>query len=187
MPNPAERAAPDLARYRSYLRLLAAIQLDPRLARKVDPSDVAQLTLAEAYRSLPAFRGTERQLPAWLRQVLTNTLRDEVRRLKAAGRDVRRERQLDQSLAESSAKLERALADPGSSPEQRAAREEELVRLAGALEALPDDQRTAVELKQLRGWTVAEVSQHMGRSEAAVAGLLRRGMERLRGLLADLM
>jgi RNA polymerase sigma-70 factor (ECF subfamily) len=66
-----------------------------------------------------------------------------------------------------------------------AAREEELIRLAGALANLPLDQRTAVELRQLQGLSVDEISQRMERTPSAVGGLLRRGMARLRELLGS--
>ena len=63
--------------------------------------------------------------------------------------------------------------------------EEELLHLAGALAQLPEDQRAVVELKHLQDWSVAEICQHLDKSEAAVAGLLRRGLQRLRELLSD--
>ena len=56
--------------------------------------------------------------------------------------------------------------------------------LTRALAQLPEDQCQAVVLKHLQGLAVAEVAQQMGRSEAAVAGLLRRGLKGLRELLA---
>ena len=79
--------------YRDYLGLLARLQLDPRLQGKVDVSGVVQQTLLEAYQALGrlADRGEEVKA-AWLRQILANNLRDEVRKFATAARDAGRER-----------------------------------------------------------------------------------------------
>jgi RNA polymerase sigma-70 factor (ECF subfamily) len=90
---------------------------------------------------------------------------------------------LDAALAASSARLEAFLAAAQSTPEQRAGRNEELLRLAAALERLPEAQRQAVELHYLRGWRLEEIAHHQGRGKSAVAGLLHRGLDRLRELL----
>ena len=50
---------------------------------------------------------------------------------------------------------------------------------------LNPEQRQAVEMKHLQGWSVADICEHTGRSEAAVAGLLRRGLKRLRELMTE--
>src|SRR5262249_11222590 len=68
---------------------------------------------------------------------------------------------------------------------QQAERSEQLLRLAAAMEQLPQEQREALELRHLKGHTVAEIGRHMERSEASVAGLLRRGLMSLRGVLGD--
>ena len=41
---------PNLDQYRGYLRALAQIELGRRLQGKVDPSDIVQQTMLEAYR-----------------------------------------------------------------------------------------------------------------------------------------
>jgi RNA polymerase sigma-70 factor (ECF subfamily) len=174
-----------LERFRDYLCLLARLHLDERLRGKVDPSDVVQEVLLKAHRHQDGFRGqTEAERTAWLRQILTTTLADAVRRfLRAQGRDVAREQPLDERAANSSARLEAWLADGQSSPSERAERHEELLRLAAGLAALPDEQRQAVELRHLQGLSVGEVARCLGRTRAAAAGLLRRGLAALRQAL----
>jgi RNA polymerase sigma-70 factor (ECF subfamily) len=120
----------------------------------------------------------EEEVLAYLRRVLRNNLLDAVR--KFAGGPERDEAALCRGLQESSLRLEAWLAAAHSTPSERAARHEELGRLAEALAGLPATQRQAVELKYLHGASVADVSRMMGLSESAVGGLLRRGMSALR-------
>jgi RNA polymerase sigma-70 factor (ECF subfamily) len=57
--------------------------------------------------------------------------------------------------------------------------------LAEALPQLPDDQRVAVELHHLQGLSLADTGQRLGRSREAVAGLVFRGLKKLRSLLDE--
>jgi RNA polymerase sigma-70 factor, ECF subfamily len=175
-----------LERCREYLRLLARLQLDPRLHGKLDASDVVQQTLLSAHKNREQFRGrTEAEFFGWLRQILANHLAGAVRRFGAGLRDVKRERSLDASLEESAARLEIWLAADHSSPSQRAMRHEMHLRLAEALGRLPEDQRQAIELHHLKGRTVAETSEAMGKTKMAVVGLLFRGLKKLRQHLSE--
>src|SRR5947209_8472683 len=175
MEHPPTAYAPSLERFRAYLRLLARLQLDPRLKGKLDASDVVQQTLLQAFQALSQFRGqSDAELAAWLRQILAHNLANAVRDLGRAKRDVGRERSLEAALDASSVRLEGWLAAEQSSPSQRAERNEELLRLAEALDALPEAQREALTLHHLRNWTLEDVGRHLGRSPAAVAGLIKR-------------
>jgi RNA polymerase sigma-70 factor, ECF subfamily len=181
MTRPIGSRPPGLESYRSYLRLLAGLRLDPRLRRKIDPSDLVQLTLLKAHEASERYPAVEEaQRAAWLRQILARTMADEARRYSRGKRDAGLERSLVAALDESSVRLEAWLADDRSSPSQQAMRHEQLVALAEALDALPEDQRQAVELHHLGGGSVAEVADRLGRSKASVAGLLRRGLKALR-------
>ncbi|MFN7974190.1 MAG: sigma-70 family RNA polymerase sigma factor [Acidobacteriota bacterium] len=175
----------ELEAFRSYLCVLARTSMRADLRRRSDPSDIVQLTLLQAHQARGQFRGgSDAELAAWLRQILARNLahlaRDE-RRLK---RDVHREESLETAIDRSAARFERMLAAPDTSPSQKVIRIERLLRLAAAVEALPALQRAAVVLHYWGGLTLAEISERLGRSPSAAAGLLHRGLKTLRLELA---
>jgi RNA polymerase sigma-70 factor (ECF subfamily) len=185
MSEPAERMQ-EWERYRDYLHLLARVQLDPRLRGKLDVSGVVQQTLLEAYQAQEKVQhGNDDQKAAWLRRILANNLTDEVRKLRTEGRDVAREQSLEAAIEVSSTRLGAWLAAEQSSPSERAEANEQAVRLAQALEQLPEAQREALVLQHWHNWSLAQIGEHLGRSPAAVAGLLHRGLQQLRKVLQD--
>jgi RNA polymerase sigma-70 factor, ECF subfamily len=173
-------------RYRAYLHLLAQAQLDPRLQPKIDLSGVVQQTLLEAHQaSAKGVAGDIQHASAWLRRALANNLADEIRKLQTGKRALPREVSLEQALADSSARLDAWLADEQSSPSQKLEKHERGLRLAAALQQLPEAQRQALVLHHWHAWTLAKIGEHLQRTPAAVAGLLHRGLEKLRLLLSE--
>jgi RNA polymerase sigma-70 factor (ECF subfamily) len=172
-----------LEEFRSYLLLLARMQLDPGPRNRIDPSDIVQQTLLEAHAKADQFHGDDSALAAWLRQALVNNLRDAWRALRQGKRDIRREQTLPEAVEQSSARLQGMLAAAQSSPSQRAVRNEDLLRLADALSRLPQAQREAIVLHHLQGCSLAEAARSMGRTDTAVAGLLHGGLKHLRQIM----
>lgn len=184
--NDQENAAPDLEQFRSYLRLFADLRLNPRLRVKAGASDIVQQTMLDAHRDFAGFRGkTELELRAWLKIILINNLHTVARRYATDKRDIGREVAMEVQVEQSSVNLHRQLAADQTSPSMKVLKQERAEQLAEALLRLLDDERSAVVLKHYHNWSVAEIAQHLGRTEEAVAGLLRRGLKKLRELLLD--
>ena len=173
--------------YRNYLTLLARLQVGRRLQGKVDESDLVQDTFLEALRHFGGFRGTtEAELMSWLRQILAGVVANLLRRYYGTQRrNVRLERELADDLDRSSHALAGGLAARQSSPSERAARREQAVRLADALEQLPADYREAIVLRHLEGLSFPEVARRMDRSVDSVEKLWVRALARLRSVLGE--
>ena len=179
------QAAPQgvlLERFRDYLLNVARQRWDPRLQGRLDPADLVQQALADAHEKFTQYRGdSDAELAGWLRTILAHNLADALRALDRA----KEKQSLEQVLAEFSSRLQAWLAADQSSPSARAAKQEQWNRLAGSIAQLPASQREAVTLHHLEGLPLTELARRMQRSEASVAGLLRRGLKALRELMGE--
>jgi RNA polymerase sigma-70 factor (ECF subfamily) len=181
--------APTLGRllelYRTYMVVLARIQIGRRLQGKVDASDVVQEAFLGAYRDFPQFRGTtDKEFRGWLRQILASLLANLVRHYHGTQRrDIALERQLALELEQSSQALDRGLVASQSSPSQQAIRREESLLLADALGRLPEDLRELLILRHLEGLSFPEVARRMGRTVDSVKKQWPRALASLRRLM----
>jgi len=171
-----------LEHHRPYLKLLARRMIGERLESRLDESDIVQQTCLSVFGRIEGFDGDEPdQFVAWLRTIhehnVRNVLRDHVSTQK---RTVNRE----QALGADDVAREIVPAQQ-SSPSQRLMQGERAVRLAAALQKLAPDQREAVRLRYLEGWSLAEISEHTGRTKHSIAGLIKRGLSGLRIELRD--
>ena len=172
--------------YRSYLSLLARLHIRGQLRGKADPSDLVQETFLAAHKHFPQFRGaTEEELLAWLRQIMASKLANLARRYVAAGRAVNLERQMADDLDRSSMSLSAVLQADGSSPSAHAARREQAVLLADALERLPDDYREVIVLRHLEELSFPEIALRMERTLDSVKNLWTRALARLKRSLVE--
>jgi RNA polymerase sigma-70 factor, ECF subfamily len=128
--------------------------------------DATQQIFAQALAGLPHYRETG-QFRAWLYTIARHVLANQVRRQHAT-----------YPLA---AALEAV--DPGMTPEEMVTATLERHTVLEAVSRLPDDQRTALQLR-MAGLTGPEVAAAMGRSHEAIKKLQLRGLQQLR---ADLM
>jgi RNA polymerase sigma-70 factor (ECF subfamily) len=171
--------------YRNYLTILAASQLDGRLRRRLNPSDLVQEAMLAAHRDFEKFRGcSEREFLAWLRQILINCLHHAIEtHLKAKRRDVRCEISMEQvstALDRSALNFAHVLADPGPSPSASLRQRERAVALADQLARLRPEYRDVIVLRNLQGLSFDEISDRMNRKPGAVRMLWLRAIDKLK-------
>ncbi len=168
--------------YRSYLRLLAEVEIGRRLQGKVDASDVIQEVFLDAHRYFPNFRGeVEPQFIRWLREILAGTMANIVRRyIGTKARDVRLEQAIAADIDQSSQALGMVAVDPHSSPSQQVANAEQAFLVAEAMGRLPEDYRKVLTMRHLEGLTFPEIATRMERSVDSVEKLWIRGLAKLK-------
>ena len=174
-----------LQRYRRRLRRMVAFRFDPRLAARVDPSDVVQETLAEAAANLDRYL-RERPLPfyPWLRQLAQRRLIDLHRRhVQARRRSVTREVGPPGLPDNSAVALADRLFARTSSPSAGLRRQERRDRVRAALAALSEQDREVLVLRILEALPTRETAAVLGISEVAVRSRQVRALDRQKVLL----
>jgi RNA polymerase sigma-70 factor (ECF subfamily) len=177
-----------LARHRGRLRQMVALRLDRRVAARVDASDVVQEALADAARKLPDYL---RDLPlpfyVWLRRLACERLAKlHLRHVRAGKRSVTREQ--PQPLPDESAlELARRLVAPGTSPSNQVVRQELHGQVRDALARLGERDREVLVLRYLEQLSTQETAAVLDITPGAVKVRHLRALERLRGLLGDLV
>lgn len=173
-----------LEQFRPQLRRQAQHKVDARWQARADESDVVQLTLFTATHAFPAFRGeSEGELVAWLEAILQQHLAAMARvHLQAEKRSVMRESPT-QPADDSQGNWQPLAAGP--TPSGMVMQGEMRVEIERALEALPWDQREAVRLRFLHDWATDQIARFLNKTERAVAGLIYRGLARLKDVLRE--
>ena len=150
--------------YRNYLRLLARSLIRPPLQVQLDASDLVQETFLKAHREFAQFAGSgERELVAWLRQILVRTLANQAKHHRARGA-TSAGRNRSTCCWTARAWRSRPTGRLDRLAEFHAARREQAVLLADALARLPADYREVFILRNLEHVAVDEIAARMGRS-----------------------
>lgn len=169
---------------RPFVKQFASQKIDPRIARRAEAGDVVQVVLFEATKGFSDFRGeTLPSLRAWLKTITSNTLADLVRKhVISEKRSVNSETNVDDSSVRR--QIEPTIATP--TPRTRLIASEKAVKLEKLLEKLPESQCEAIRLRYFgEGQHVKDVAKQLGKSIQATAGLLKRGLAKLRELAGD--
>jgi len=145
------------------------------IGREEDARDVCQETFLRAFRALPGFRG-QAKFSSWLYRIALNLCRDWIRRERRAP-IVQPPEDVDvMELA--------AASEPSESIEDLVARKDLSRAVEKAMALLPDEQRTAIVLKEYHGLTFQEIAELLGCPLSTVKTRLYQGLTVLRRELA---
>jgi len=123
------------------------------IGRDEDARDVAQETFLRAFRALPGFKG-QAKFSSWLYRIALNLCRDWIRRKK---RTPLVEMPEGVDVAELAAEQ-----GPTESIEDLVSRQEMSRIVADGMKLLPEEQRTAIVLKEYHGLTFQEIADLQG-------------------------
>ncbi|MEE9581360.1 MAG: RNA polymerase sigma factor [Acidimicrobiia bacterium] len=154
-------------RYRDTVYTLAVRLVGPDLA-----ADVAQEALIRAWRAMPRFRG-EAALGTWLHRITVNTAW--TMRKRAARHETQ---QLDESVYDGAI-------DHATGPEKAGEMIEVRAGLRAAIEQLSPGQRAVLVLRDVYGWSHAEVARELGITHTTAKVRLHRARKRVRVLLEE--
>jgi RNA polymerase sigma-70 factor (ECF subfamily) len=141
------------------------------IGREEDARDVCQDTFLRAYRALPGFKG-QAKFSSWLYRIALNLCRDWIRKQRRAP---------VMQMPEGVDPIELAAEhEPAESIETLVARRELSAVVEEAMALLPQEQRTAIILKEYHGMTFQEIADLQGCPLSTVKTRLYQGLSVLR-------
>ena len=170
--------------YAERVRRIVRFRMGPELRSQLESMDLVQEALIAAVKDIGDFTYCSNgDFLNWLSSIVENTIRDNVDRIHAAKRDVRREVSLDKMAA----RTDRLHADVGlpavtTTPSVVLLLREELDRLERAMDRLKPQYREVIMLAKIEGLSCKEIAGRLNKSPAAVAMSLSRGIFALTNL-----
>ena len=141
------------------------------IGREEDARDVCQETFLRAFRALPGFKG-QAKFSSWLYRIALNLCRDWIRRQRRAPLV-----QVPEGVDPADLAAER---EPAESIEDLVSRRELSAIVEEAMALLPEEQRTAIVLKEYHGMTFQEIADLQGCPLSTVKTRLYQGLSVLR-------
>ncbi len=161
-------------------------RLISRMVRDSDlVQDIAQESFIRAYRALPKFRG-ESAFYTWLYRIAVNTAKKTLMEMK---RDpvVTESSMLPASDDEDETYRDRRELTDGSTPEAVLASKEIAATVNAAIDALSDDLRQAITLREIEGLSYEEIAQMMNCPIGTVRSRIFRAREAIAQKLRPLL
>ena len=169
-----------MEQHRDRLRRMVNVRMDPRLAPRLDASDVVQEILTYAARHLPEYLHKRPiSFYPWLRQIAWNQLMDLYRHhVLVDKRTVKRE--VEPAVSDASVDLLAGMVvAAGTSPTGFVVRRELRERVRQAINQLPARQREVLIMRHLEQLSIDEIAELLGMPAGTVKSRLFRGIQNL--------
>ena len=175
-----------LQQLKTYLEIIVTSRMNPKFQAKFGQSDIVQHSMAVAIEKFGGFQGqTKGELMNWVKTILENEIRQQHRALTTRKRDVFREQALD-FKTHSGTNLQMGVADNHLTPKTNAIQQEQAAAVAAAIQRLPEDYQSVIQMRNQEQLSFSEISSRMNRSETAVTKLWYRALVQLRKELESL-
>ena len=156
-----------------------------RMVRDVDlVPDIAQETFIRAYRAIPQFRG-EAAFYTWLYRIAVNTAKKALGELKRDPLVTESARAIRDDDDETS-RTENELSD-GETPESVLASKQVAIAVNSAIDALSEDLRQAITLREIEGLSYEEIAEVMKCPIGTVRSRIFRAREAIAARLRPLL
>ena len=171
--------------YSERIHRIIRMRMGTELRGKMESMDLVQDAMISAFRSLQDFTySDEGDFLRWVSKIAENRVRDNLEKLHADKRDVRKEIPLIQDSNESFT----AAFSPidSTTPSLIVSRGEDLDKLEQAMSKLKEEYKHVIVLTKIEGLSMKEAGEKLGKSPDAVRMLLCRAMAALSGAFEEL-
>ncbi len=167
--------------YRVYgerVRWMVRLRMGTELRSQLESMDLVQDTLIHAFGGLDSFTyRNEGDFVRWLSKIAENSLRDNVDRLHAGKRDIRKEVPLGNPRPTTTGGF---VGTPGpieaTTPSVIMSKKEDLDKLEKSMDKLRPEYREVILLAKIEGLSYSQIGDRLGKSTGAVKMLVSRAI-----------
>ncbi|SHJ21431.1 RNA polymerase, sigma-24 subunit, RpoE [Geosporobacter subterraneus DSM 17957] len=138
------------------------------LGNTEDAADATQDAMIKVYKSINSFKGNS-SFSTWLYRIVTNTCLDELRKRKKD-----KTLSYDRGIETEEGTLEREIPDTRNIPEEAVERKEQLQDLVEAINRLPEQHKTVIVLRDIKGFSYEQIAEILDCSQGTIKSRISR-------------
>lgn len=178
-----------MAEYLMFRRndLLAVIlnKMGMALRNKIEADDIYQEVASGAVQKMHELDFSEKGPFGWLCEMAQRRIVDAERRFSAQKRAKHKEVGIHGTPEQSQVGIANLLVASITSPSRAFSRQQKEFKLLRAMDQMPDEQRTVLQMRYGEGKPTREIAESIGKTDGATRVLLTRALKKLKNLVED--